>query len=149
MLAEHLGRLKHARPEERRRPVLLFLRQELRPPRPQRAIVAYHQRRGARDPKRPRRLRQPGPVIVGDYARRVEAPFRPRESWRHVTVAIATAIVIAAAAGKTVATIGVSGGLGDGGEQLRHADGHPAAGQHTGAGRPHFVLDEEADRADF
>ena len=37
----------------------------------------------------------------------------------------------------------------DGGEQRRDADGHPTAGQHAHAGRPHFVLHEEADRADF
>jgi hypothetical protein len=95
VLAEHLGRLEHTRPEERRRPVILFLRQELRAPRTQRAIVAYHQRREACGPKGPRRLRQPGPVIVGDYARRDGAPFRPRVLLSHVTVAIAIAAAAA------------------------------------------------------
>ena len=124
MFAKYLGRLERRDPESRRGWILW---RDPRVPRTQQVIVAYHKRRGARDPEGPRRLRQPRPVRVEEDARRSRAPISPWDG--------------AHGAGLRIGS--------DDGQQGRDADGHPATWQDADARRSHFVLDEKADRADF
>lgn len=80
VLAKHFGRLGYRRTKERRGLVvfLVFLRGAFGS-HPQHLIVAYYERREARDPKRASWLRQPAPVRAEEDACSSRAPIRPKQ----------------------------------------------------------------------